>query len=83
MRSQRTYAELDNFSAIEFEHISIDSRSLQNGNTTLFFCLKGQELIFVNVLSNVLLSNNLLFSSNNWTETKYMEVHGHVVLRVG
>jgi UDP-N-acetylmuramyl pentapeptide synthase len=30
-------------SAIEFEHISIDSRSLQNGNTTLFFCLKGQN----------------------------------------
>ncbi|MFY7935885.1 MAG: Mur ligase domain-containing protein, partial [Flavobacterium sp.] len=33
-----------NFStSIEFEHISIDSRSLQNGNTTLFFCLKGQN----------------------------------------
>jgi alanine racemase len=30
-------------SMIEFEHISIDSRSLQNGNTTLFFCLKGQN----------------------------------------
>lgn len=30
-------------SAIEFDHISIDSRSLQNGNTTLFFCLKGQN----------------------------------------
>jgi alanine racemase len=30
-------------SKIEFEHISIDSRSLQNGNTTLFFCLKGQN----------------------------------------
>jgi Alr-MurF fusion protein len=30
-------------SAIEFEHISIDSRSLQNGNATLFFCLKGQN----------------------------------------
>jgi alanine racemase len=30
-------------SAIEFEHISIDSRSLQNGNTSLFFCLKGQN----------------------------------------
>ncbi|MEY4835679.1 MAG: hypothetical protein RI980_1794 [Bacteroidota bacterium] len=33
-----------NFStSIEFEHISIDSRSLQNGNTSLFFCLKGQN----------------------------------------
>lgn len=30
-------------SAIEFDHISIDSRSLQNGNSTLFFCLKGQN----------------------------------------
>ncbi|MBP6128327.1 bifunctional UDP-N-acetylmuramoyl-tripeptide:D-alanyl-D-alanine ligase/alanine racemase [Flavobacterium sp.] len=30
-------------SKMEFEHISIDSRSLQNGNTTLFFCLKGQN----------------------------------------
>ena len=30
-------------SAIEFDHISIDSRSLQNGNATLFFCLKGQN----------------------------------------
>lgn len=30
-------------SAIEFEHVSIDSRSLQNGNTSLFFCLKGQN----------------------------------------
>jgi alanine racemase len=30
-------------SAIEFEHISIDSRSLQNGSATLFFCLKGQN----------------------------------------
>ncbi|WP_396150102.1 bifunctional UDP-N-acetylmuramoyl-tripeptide:D-alanyl-D-alanine ligase/alanine racemase [Flavobacterium sp.] len=30
-------------SKIEFEHISIDSRSLQNGNTSLFFCLKGQN----------------------------------------
>ncbi|WP_329806009.1 bifunctional UDP-N-acetylmuramoyl-tripeptide:D-alanyl-D-alanine ligase/alanine racemase [Flavobacterium facile] len=30
-------------SAIEFDHISIDSRSLQNGNLTLFFCLKGQN----------------------------------------
>ena len=25
------------------DHISIDSRSLQNGNSTLFFCLKGQN----------------------------------------
>lgn len=34
-----------NFSSskIEFEHVSIDSRSLQNGNTSLFFCLKGQN----------------------------------------
>jgi len=34
-----------NFSTfkIEFEHVSIDSRSLQNGNTSLFFCLKGQN----------------------------------------
>jgi alanine racemase len=30
-------------STIEFDHISIDSRSLQNGNATLFFCLKGQN----------------------------------------
>lgn len=30
-------------SGIEFDHISIDSRSLQNGNSTLFFCLKGQN----------------------------------------
>jgi alanine racemase len=30
-------------SKMEFEYISIDSRSLQNGNTTLFFCLKGQN----------------------------------------
>ncbi|WP_353147622.1 bifunctional UDP-N-acetylmuramoyl-tripeptide:D-alanyl-D-alanine ligase/alanine racemase [Flavobacterium sp.] len=30
-------------SKIEFEHVSIDSRSLQNGNTSLFFCLKGQN----------------------------------------
>lgn len=30
-------------SEIEFDHISIDSRSLQNGPTTLFFCLKGQN----------------------------------------
>ncbi|CAM4440688.1 bifunctional UDP-N-acetylmuramoyl-tripeptide:D-alanyl-D-alanine ligase/alanine racemase [Flavobacterium terrigena] len=30
-------------SGIEFDHISIDSRSLQNGNATLFFCLKGQN----------------------------------------
>ena len=30
-------------SAIEFDHISIDSRSLQNGKSTLFFCLKGQN----------------------------------------
>lgn len=30
-------------STIEFDHISIDSRSLQNGNSTLFFCLKGQN----------------------------------------
>ena len=30
-------------SNIEFDHVSIDSRSLQNGNTTLFFCLKGQN----------------------------------------
>ena len=28
---------------IEFEHVSIDSRSLQNGNPSLFFCLKGQN----------------------------------------
>jgi alanine racemase len=28
---------------MEFEHISIDSRSLQNGNATLFFCLRGQN----------------------------------------
>lgn len=30
-------------SEIEFDHISIDSRSLQNGHATLFFCLKGQN----------------------------------------
>ena len=30
-------------SEIEFDHISIDSRSLQNGHSTLFFCLKGQN----------------------------------------
>lgn len=30
-------------SMIEFEHVSIDSRSLQNGNPSLFFCLKGQN----------------------------------------
>ena len=30
-------------STIEFDHIYIDSRSLQNGNATLFFCLKGQN----------------------------------------
>lgn len=30
-------------SALEFDHVSIDSRSLQNGNSTLFFCLKGQN----------------------------------------
>ena len=30
-------------SKIEFEYVSIDSRSLQNGNTSLFFCLKGQN----------------------------------------
>jgi Alr-MurF fusion protein len=30
-------------SVIEFENISIDSRSLQNGHATLFFCLKGQN----------------------------------------
>lgn len=30
-------------STVEFDHISIDSRSLQNGNSTLFFCLKGQN----------------------------------------
>ncbi|WP_396198410.1 bifunctional UDP-N-acetylmuramoyl-tripeptide:D-alanyl-D-alanine ligase/alanine racemase [Flavobacterium sp.] len=30
-------------SKMEFEHISIDSRSLQNGNATLFFCLRGQN----------------------------------------
>ena len=30
-------------STIEFDHVSIDSRSLQNGNSTLFFCLKGQN----------------------------------------
>ena len=30
-------------SELEFDHISIDSRSLQNGNSTLFFCLKGQN----------------------------------------
>lgn len=28
---------------VEFDHISIDSRSLQNSATTLFFCLKGQN----------------------------------------
>jgi Alr-MurF fusion protein len=27
--------------SIDFEHVSIDSRSLQNGAKTLFFCLKG------------------------------------------
>ncbi|SEQ17609.1 bifunctional UDP-N-acetylmuramoyl-tripeptide:D-alanyl-D-alanine ligase/alanine racemase [Flavobacterium urocaniciphilum] len=30
-------------SGLEFDHVSIDSRSLQNGNSTLFFCLKGQN----------------------------------------
>jgi alanine racemase len=30
-------------SKIEFEHVSIDSRSLQNGSATLFFCLRGQN----------------------------------------
>lgn len=30
-------------SKMEFEHISIDSRSLQNGSATLFFCLRGQN----------------------------------------
>uniref|UniRef100_UPI0035B4E008 Mur ligase domain-containing protein n=1 Tax=Flavobacterium sp. TaxID=239 RepID=UPI0035B4E008 len=27
----------------EFDHVSIDSRSLQNGASTLFFCLKGHN----------------------------------------
>lgn len=28
---------------LEFDHVSIDSRSLQNGSHTLFFCLKGHN----------------------------------------
>lgn len=28
---------------VEFDHVSIDSRSLQNNANTLFFCLKGQN----------------------------------------
>lgn len=41
---QLTFPNLDfkNLS-IEFDHISIDSRSMQNGNQTLFFCLKGKN----------------------------------------
>lgn len=29
--------------SVSFDHVSIDSRSLQNGNSTLFFCLEGSN----------------------------------------
>ena len=33
----------NNADDVVFDHISIDSRSLQNSSNTLFFCLKGQN----------------------------------------